>query len=388
MRGHHLNYLARREQETGRRRRWYQLADVGFWLHNTPRLLWRCWLFGHRPVVDGTQPTRYSTSAPYRWVVCDRCGKRGDPQGSLNPATFHIGDVYRGPWEPQLPQTERKRAAAIAAYKGAPDRPLYYAPGPIPRRATGQLGGQLVVGGGWGGPGFELKVGNCGSEHTLAARLSFGWLGTLYLHTEDHGQWLQRWLNPVGYESKIVSVDVRRGRIVWRWWIGRDSSYGGGRRRAAGSPPWWRDGELRFVPPVRDWLLGKREITYFEPPLESFDLIHGVGAGVFRCVRLHDGDYLVKLKLQQVIDGRARWRRTVRWEVDWSAQGRGIPTEGPESGRYWGSAVDVSERAVTAGTWPAEAVAAIAVTITQARTRGGWEPSGTVPVLHTTGAAA
>lgn len=390
MRFHSLNYLDRRERE-GRARRWYHLVSVGFWAHDTPRLLWRCWALGHRPVVFGTDPipgvlpSRHNPA--YRWVACARCGERGQPQGSLHPATFAIGQRYRGPWRDRVARDERDERAQrdlVAELKKLPEDAPYYAPGPIARTATGTLGGQLVIGGGYSGPSFELKVGNAGSEHTLAARLSLGWLGALYLHTERHGQWLQQWLNPTGYESKVISVGVHRWRVRWRWWCSRDVSYG--RRRPAGAPSWWRDGDLRLVPPVLDWLLGKRKVTYFEPPLESFEVITGVGAGIFRCVQLHDGNYLVKLKLQQVTVGRARGRRTVTWEVDWSAQGRGIPTEAPGRGRIFGSSVTVSNRAVTGGTWAAEAAAAIALDITQSRTREGWEPAGHVPVLSTTGA--
>lgn len=381
---HALNYLTR-DQREGRRRQ--HLVHAGFWAHGTPRLLWRCWLLGHRPTVFGTDPvpgalpSRHNPA--YRWVACSRCGERGQPQGSLHPATFVIGHRYHGPWRP-APVGDRAERDLVVALKNLPDDRPYYEPGPIPRIATGKMGGELVVGGSHGGPGFELKVGNAGSEHTLAARLSLGWPGTLYLHTERHGQWLQRWLNPTGYESKVISVGVTRSRIVWRWWVSRDVTYG--RKRPPGAPSWWRDGGLRFVPPVLDWILGKRTVAYYTPPLESFEVIPGVGAGIFRCVRLHDGDYLVKLKLQQVTVGRRRGRRDVRWEVDWSAQGRGIPTEGPQSGRDWGGSVTVADRAVTRGTWPAEAVAAIALDITRSRTREGWEPSGTVPVLHPTGA--
>ncbi len=382
MRFFHVNYRTR-EQRGGRRPRWWQPVNVGFWASGVPRLLWRCWLFGHRPAVFGTDPIagtpRSFTNRGYRWVACTWCGERGRPQGSLDPENATIGQRYHGPWQPPVVDDNAERAL-MKALKNLPDEAPFYPPGTIARTATGTLGGQLVIGGGLAGPGFEFKVGNAGSEHTLAARFSLGRAGALYLHTKRTGRWLQRRLNPTGYESKVCSVAMHRGRVAWRWWVDRDTSYG--RKRPPGTPSWWRDGDLRYRPPVADWLFGKRIYDVQDVVLDEVEVISGVGAGVFRCVRLHDGDYLVKLKLQQVTTGRPRGRRDVRWEVDWSAQGRGIPTEGPEAGRYWGATVQVCDRAVTRGTWPAEAVAAIALDISQARTREGWEPSGTIPVTH------
>lgn len=382
----------------GRPRRWWQLVDVQFFIHRTPRLILLCRLFGHRPRVDGTQTTRYSSHRS-RWIACARCGVRGAPQGALNPDLYDVGDVYPGPWRDVVAEGDsRAQRAFMDGIKptelfelpdgGTAGRPVpgprYYLPGPIESRPTGALGGQLVIGG-WGGPGFELKVGNAGSEHTLAARFSLGRLGALYLHTQHHGQGVQRWLNPTGYESKVISLGFARDRLVWRWWVGRDTSYG--RRRPSGAPSWWRDGDLRVIPPAADWLFGKRFLDRAPAVVADPDGIADFSDGVHRVVRLPDGDYLVKLRLEQVTAGRRRGRRWRTWEVDWEAAGKGLPTEAPGRGRYFGSSVTVRDEAVRAGTWAAEAAAAIAVDITNARTREGWEPSGHIKVKSTTGAA-
>lgn len=71
------------------------LLNRGYFISGLPRLIPVCRLLGHRPVVDGTQGI--GTSKPSRWVCCDRCGIRPDPQGQLDPARWNIGDRYDGP---------------------------------------------------------------------------------------------------------------------------------------------------------------------------------------------------------------------------------------------------------------------------------------------------
>lgn len=360
-----VNYNAR---EPGRRRRtpWWRrhLVNVGFFLHQVPRPLLPCRLFGHRPVVDGTTvtPANRPGYLPSRWVVCDRCGVRPDPQGHLDPRRWDIDARYTGEWGPAGERPPRLRVVRQdRPYDQAEDEHNWHPPGPFRRRATGGLGGQLVVIGNPFGVGFELKVGNGGSEHTLAAHLYLGWLGALYLNTERIGTWLQRRLNPVGYQSRIIEVRFSRGELRWRLWAKRDES--------SRDDPWWMDGKLSFR--LRDKLLGRRLYDYTDVP----------GGQVARFVRMPEGDYLVNLKLQAVTLGRKRWfKKRMPYSVDWSALGKGIPTEGPLRGRIFGSSVQVSDRAVTAGTWPAEAAAAIALRVAEHRTREGWEPTGKVPV--------
>lgn len=351
-----VNYAKRDGRQRGR------LVNVGFFLHDTPRLLLRCRLLGHKPVVDGTTGSRPDHPG-YRWVCCDRCGIRGEPQGHLDPAVHAIGDRYLGNWTGRVP-TGRLEWRVNDAARGFTD------PGPLPSRSTGKLGGQLVVGRTFGGEvGFEVKVGNCGSEHTLAATLYAGHLFTLYLHTERHGTGLQRWLNPVGYDSRLISLRVSLSGVRWRLWSKRDGLSVGRDRE-----PWWCNGEIRLRP--LDRLLGVKRYEYAD-----------VGEPVGRFVRMPERDYLVSLKLQRCILGRRRGRKRYSWSVDWSALGDGIPTKAPERGRVFGSGVNVSDRAVRAGTWPAEAVAAIAAQMTTDRTGYGWEPIGRVVVDTATVAA-
>jgi len=137
-----------------------QLVNVSVSLQRTPRLIAWCRLFGHRPVVDGTDPTPMSSSGyrgpGHRWVCCDRCGVRSAPQGSLDPTVYAIGVRYRAPWLITSDQTRETYAGSTV-------------PGPIDAAPTGALGAQLIVGpSGLSGVGWEAKVGNAGSEHTLA----------------------------------------------------------------------------------------------------------------------------------------------------------------------------------------------------------------------------
>lgn len=145
----------------------------GFWLHHTPRLMPLCRLFGHRVVVDGVDIKTYGRNRVQkvdrsRWACCDRCGIR--LQQPID-SDLEIGQPYTDP----IP------APAMADDISG---------------ATGVVGGQLVVWGAHDGFSAEVKVGNAGSEHTLAAHLHLSKLGALYLHTERHGTWLQRRLVP------------------------------------------------------------------------------------------------------------------------------------------------------------------------------------------------
>jgi hypothetical protein len=358
-----VNYQARE-----RRRPRSRFVNVGFFVHQVPRLTVRCTLFGHRPVVDGTDPT--PSAAVYigrrnRWVVCDRCGQRPDPQGSLDPQRWNIGDRYTGGYTNPVGRHELIRLK---------DRE-HYLPGPFndPDNSRGTLSGQLIVGRSVYGPvGFELKVGSGASEQPLAASLSLGWFGALSLATTGHGRGVQRRLNPdrdKTYLSKVIKVDVWRGRLAWRLWAARDKTCG------ETGLPWWRDGELNLR--IGDRLFGRREWDHTDVP----------GGVASRLVRMPEADYLVQLKLRQVTVGRAggpfgtgRARRRLPYEVSWSVLGKGIPTEGPLRGRIFGADVKVSDAAVEAGTWPAAAAAAIATDVADWRTRKGWEPTGLVKV--------
>jgi hypothetical protein len=326
------------------------LVDLGFFLHSVPRPLVLCRLFRHRPVVDGTKG--YRDDPGYRWVVCDRCGVRPDPQGRLDPAVWNIGQRYTGSWSEALPENWREQAKALGGLNLAE----HYPPGPWSAEATGALGGQVVIGPrGGSSVGFEVKIGNKGSEHTLAAQVQLGRLGALYLHTERFGEWLVRRLNPTGYHSKVTGLTIHDGYLWWRLWADRDAGW-------SSNAPWYRrvrDGSVRIDP--RDHVLGPRRYSYED-----------VGDPVTALVRMpHGDDHEVTLKLQRCTFGRKRGRKRMSWSVDWDCR-PGIPTKPGDRGRVMGSGVDVPDASVDAGTWPVEACAAIAVRMTTDRRRYGW----------------
>lgn len=306
------------------------LLNRGYFLSGLPRLILLCRIFGHRPTVDGTQGI--GTSKPSRWVCCDRCGIRPDPQGHLDPEVSNIGDRYCGPFDDFVDTVNQIRN-----------------PGPWPGKPTGEVGAQVIIGKSFPGWDVELKVGNAGSEHTLAAHLRLHPFGAIYLHTERFGTWLQRRLNPVGYQSRIISVGIQHGGIDWKLWAKRDEW--------SKSDPWWMRGTIKLDP--RDRLFGRSHFEY-----------ENVGEPVTVTVRMpHGDDHEVKLQLQRCTDGRNR-RRFHSWTADWTTR-PGIPTK-PHGGEVLGSAVDVSARSVTEGTWPAEAAAGIASRMTKDRTRYGY----------------
>lgn len=342
---HTVNYAKDHARRRGRGR----LAHRGYWLSDVPRPLLLCRLLGHRPVVDGTQG--HGDRPGHRWVVCDRCGTRPDPQGSLDPA-LPIGSRYTGPWLNATPDRTNFKDAA------GPREEHRQLPGPWPGRPTGALGAELVVGRSYERLGFawEIKVGNCGSEHTLAAHIRLDPLFALHLHTETFGTWLQRRLNPAGYQSRVTGLHVGDGRLRWQLWSKRDEY--------SRTDPWWQHGSIRIDP--RDLLLGPRRYDY-EP----------IGEPRTATVRMpHGDDHEVTLKLERRTHGRRNRRKFDAWTVDWSAR-RGIPTKPHSRGGIYGSGVTVSADAVNEGTWPTEACAAIAAALTTDRTSNGYQPDPT-----------
>ncbi|MFE9777717.1 hypothetical protein ACFYPA_06120 [Streptomyces sp. NPDC005775] len=324
-------------------------VNRGFWLHDLPRPLATCRLFGHKPVVDGTDGFRGQPGS--RWVCCDRCGTRPNPQGHLDPNQWNVGDRYAGPYVDGPPEPmsseEIKRMARARIPFAAPSTP-----GPWPTKNTGVLGGQLILGKSFPGWSVEFKVGNKGSEHTLAAHIRLHPFGALYLHTERFGTWLVRRLNPKGYQSKVIGLGFQYGGIDWKLWARRDES--------SRDDPWWMSGTIKLDP--RDKLLGRSRYDYTD-----------VGDPVVTTVRMpHGDDHSVKLRLQHCTDGRNR-RKFHSWTADWTCR-PGIPTK-PHGGVVCGSAVEVSTASVNSGTWAEEAKAAIALEITALRTRYGFEPS-------------
>jgi hypothetical protein len=163
----------------------------------------------------------------------------------------------------------------------------------------------------------------------------------------------QRRLNPVGYHSRVTSLSLHEdGRLRWQLW-----AKAGERSR---SDPWWQHGTITLDP--RDRLFGPRQYAY-----------DTVGEPVTATVRMpHGDDHEVTLTLQRCTFGRRTRRRFHSWTVDWSSS-HGIP-QGLRGRTVHGSAVTVTAESVTAGAWPAEATARVALTLTEDRTRYGFQP--------------
>jgi hypothetical protein len=346
MRWFTTNYLEdRRENYSGK------ILDRGFYLHDVPRLIPLCRLLGHKPVVCGTAPTR--PEAPgYRWVCCDRCGVRPEPQGSLDPAKFNIGARYAGPWGDPLPAKPTKRRDVVKSLKGR-----YFPPGPWPTRATGELGGQLVLGRSFGGVGIELEIGAAGDDHTVSANVRLDRLGALYLHASRHGQWLQRRLNNRDHDSRVIEFAFEHNGFRWRIWA-KSGEWSRDR-------PWWQDGSICLDP--RELLWGATQNWFVD-----------VGSPEATVVRMPDGDdHEVILQLLRHYVGRPRGKRREKgWVVNWDCPS-GIPyriNDGWKGGCAYGSGVEVSSKSVEDRTWSREASVAIAAAMTRQRTRYDYSP--------------
>jgi hypothetical protein len=308
------------------------LVNRGFWAH-LPRLTLACRLTGHVPVVDGT--TGFNGRPGSRRVCCDRCGIRPEPQGSLNASEWSIGDRID------------MEADAEAFGVKAP-------PGDWPAHPEGVIGGQLIIGGRVTA-GIGVKVGNAGSEHVLAANACLPFLGGLYLHTEGFGTGVQRRLNPVGYESRVISVGASDGRLHWQLWVPRD-----GYPRHDGRQ--WRYGSVRIDP--RDIILGERRYSYAD--------VSGKEPVILRMP--DGGEHQVAMRLQRQSFGRAEGRKRESWTVDCDCKA-GIPDRRDRDGGLTGWSVPVGDRAVESGAWQQEAVAASIVKITEMRIRYGYRPT-------------
>jgi hypothetical protein len=306
------------------------LVNRGFWAH-LPRLTLACRLTGHVPVVDGT--SGFNGRPGSRWVCCDRCGIRPDPQGSLSPAQWGIGDRID------------MEADAEAFGVKAP-------PGDWPAHPEGVIGGQLIIGG-HVTAGIGVKVGNAGSEHVLAANACLPFLGGLYLHTEGFGTGIQRRLNPVGYESKVISLGASDGRLHWQLWAKRDSH--------DRDTPRWRDGSIRIDP--RDILLGERRYSYTD-----------VAEGSPVPLLMPDGTmHQLAMRLRRQSHGRRHGRKRESWTVDCDCR-EGIPYRNDGRDGLNGWSVAVGDTAVGQGAWQREAVAASIVKITGMRIQYEWKP--------------
>jgi len=307
-----VNYRARGDRNA--------LIDRGFWIHNLPRIVLTCRLRGHKPVVDGTEGGPYRPG--YRWVCCDRCGLRTNPQMELDPDRWSIGDPY-------------------------PDVPSGAWPA-----ARGTLGGQLQLGRRRSATfAIHMEVGYGGSEDVLAAHVALGPLGALYLHTEGFGTGVQRRLNPVGYQSRVTELGVADALLYWRLWAPGDGW--------SQDTPRWRHGFTSVG--VRDRLLGPVRFSYE---------VHAEATGT---VRMPDGDdYPVTLRLERQTRKRKRGRAVRCWRADWSSL-KGIPIG--FDGSISAASVPVSDAAIEEGGWAQwahEACAAIAANISAERAKRGW----------------
>lgn len=276
------------------------LLHRSYHLSDLPRLMPVCRLLGHKPVVDGTN-SQYGPEdrRRTRWVCCDRCGIRTNPQGHLDPDQWAIGQRYTGPLtgRPFPPQ-----AAHQLAKRGITPPPTS-TPGPWPTRPEGGLGAELVIGRSHS-LGADIKVGNCGSEQVLAAHIGLGPLGALYVHTERYGTWIQRRLNPTGYESRETGFSIHNGRLWWQAWARRDE------HRAA--DPKWMRGTLPIDP--RHHLLG---------PAKNHKISETERVPV--TVRMPEGDsYPATVHLEQWERRRTRGRARSYWTAQWDCK-EGIP---------------------------------------------------------------
>jgi hypothetical protein len=178
-------------------------------------------------------------------------------------------------------------------------------PGPLPARPVGTVGGEVHIGKSkWRTVGIDFKVGNCGSEQVLAASLRLGPIGSLYLHTEDHGRWIQRRLNPTGYQSRETGLSYYRGRLSWQLWARRDE------HRA--SDPKWMNGSLPIDP--RHYLYGPKK----NRKVSETEKVPAV-------VRMPEGDtHDVLVHLEKWETRRTRGRAHTFWRAEWKSEA-GIP---------------------------------------------------------------
>ncbi|WP_424533656.1 hypothetical protein ACOZ38_25305 [Sphaerisporangium viridialbum] len=335
------------------------LMHRGFWVHEVPRLILWCRIRGHRPVVDGFGVPGEHNGHVARWVCCDRCGVRPDPQGSLDPNEYQVGQPYDGPY---VPVTRIIAADMIVEMLGLKGRPEHAddagKPGPWPGKPTGTLGAEVVVGRTFGVFSAEVTVGSAGSEHVLSGHLRMWPFGAFYWHTEGFGAWLQRRLIPTGYDSREIQVSIGDWAVRWSLWA-REGHW-------SRSDPRWMSGRVSLD--LVEKLLGPKRYSYEE-----------VGDPRMGLVAMPEGDsHWVRLKLKRVRLGRPRRRRAeMSWSVEWDSR-EGIPYRRSWKGDATISAsVEVSGDAVEQDRWVEDACAAIAAAMSKQRTRYGWRPAAT-----------
>ncbi|MEU6979674.1 hypothetical protein [Streptomyces sp. NPDC046371] len=326
------------------------LLNRGFFLGDLPRLVPLCRARGHKPVVDGYD-SQYGDRERSRWVICDRCGVRPEPQGHLDADLWNIGQPYTGPFNPSQPTSPTVRRQLVA--RGFFDEGIRL-PGSWPNRPTGGLGAQLIIGRSRT-VGAGVKVGNAGSEQTLAAHLGLGPLGALFLHTERHGTVLQRRLNPTGYDSRIVDAAFHHGKVWWSLWARRDEH--------RSTDPIWQRGSANINP--AHYLLGERIAEVLEETKAD------------GTVYLPDGtSYPVTLRLEKWQRGRRRGRKFTNWSLVWDCPG-GIPVRNHswKGDNTLGGSLPIQSDAADSPQWAAVACALIAASCADDRARYGYQPA-------------
>uniref|UniRef100_UPI00051853AE hypothetical protein n=1 Tax=Streptomyces capuensis TaxID=1464056 RepID=UPI00051853AE len=325
------------------------LLNRGFFVHETPRLMRVCRLLGHKPVVDGYD-SAHGDERRARWVTCGRCGVRPQPQGWLDADQWSLGQSYTGLFLAAAPKRPSPTVVRQLARRGIKPSSLRQAlPGPWPERPEGAVGAQLIIGRSRS-LGFGFKIGNMGSEQPLAAHVSLGPLGALHVHTEGHGRWLQRLLNPTSYHSRVVDVSIHNGSLWWELWARR--------HEYSSRDPRWMHGNVKIDP--RHYILGKHQFESVQHGPDTPGVVH-----------MPDGtSHPVTLKLEKWTRGRVRGRKTSTWEVDWSSE-KGIPIRNHawKGDEVFGSGVTVTAASVENGQWPQEACAAIAIQCAKDRAR-------------------
>lgn len=334
MHAYSVNY----RKDKGHQKTRFPLVNVGFWINGLRRPTVRCWLLGHKPVVDGTgkQGTPGHVS---RWVACDRCGLRPNPQGSLD-SDLTVGQPYEG-----FQLTTEVNVGLVG----------HHAPGPFSKN-TGTVGGQLVLLGHTLGPSVGVTVGSAGGEHDLAAHVSLGRLGALYLHGEGFGRGIVRRLNPNTYEDRVTSIGFNNYSRSLEWEAWRKSN------EWSKSDPWWMGGSVKLDP--RDVIWGDKRYWTDKvgPPLASV-------------LSMPEEDYSVNLQLERVESGRPRGRKKLdHWAVSVSAPDSGIPVHRSLDGNIMSFGVKVTEIAVEKKMWEQLALAEAARRITMDRVRNGFNP--------------
>lgn len=276
------------------------LLHRSYYANNVPRLMAACRLFGHKPVVDGYNSKHGpAEERRRRWVACDRCGARPEPQGNLDPDQWPIGTPYTGPF---TGRPFPKQAARQLAKRGIVAPPPKN-PGTWPAKPTGDVSAELVIGRSHS-IGADFKVGNPGSENVLAAHIGLGPLGALYVSTGRFGTWVQRRLNNQGYDSRETGFSIHHGRLWWNVWARRDE-------HRAGDPKWMR-GTIHLDP--RHHILGpakNRKVSETEK--------------VPVTVYMPEGDtHDVQVHLELWETRRTRGRARTYWMAQWDCE-KGIP---------------------------------------------------------------